>query len=355
MYSLFTDSQRHYGGGIEARRFYDVEKRIVEDINRIVDYYRRNNFTVKTHHLLCRLIQTMGVPLHYPLDRYYEAAVARHLFIANTYRMTSAIQAGDLHKGVFYHGSPEIHLAYHEEVRPSEAVKNWREIQAVKILTSPISNLSYMLPTGLEHNSERGLAVIGFDIPKLMLQFRCFWEEQIAKQAAGESVLTVAHFVMKYVLPNMLYSQTDQAILNRLINFETGAPMGSSLKKHPFHIVDIAPLLDKGLEELNQRFSTLRMDYRVFLNQIPSVFSEKPWSMPDIAETRQVWWALFTARFKLIEYLWNVGGENLRHSNQSHLNALKIDLRRFESEGSLRNNLPWELYRDIASFARHVT
>lgn len=354
MYSLFTDQQRHYGGTIQLQRFDEVQQRIQENVDRIVQYYRQNSFTVKTQHLLCRVLQTMGVPLQYPLDRYYEASRSRYLYIANTYQMTSAINTGHLHTGVFYAGSPEIHLAYHEETRPSELVKDWRSIQAIKVLTSPVSNLSYMLPTGLEHNSEHGLAVIGFDLPKLMLQFRCFWEEQMQRHARGESVLTVAHFVMRYVLPNMLYSQTDQAVLNRLINFQTGAPMGTSSKRHPFHLMDVAPLLDKGLEELNTRLSRLPMEYQTLLNQLPSVFHDKPWAMPDMAETRQVWWALFTARFKLISYLYEIGGEPLRQRNTQRLNQLRIDLRRFESEGSLRNNLPWVLYRDIEALARQV-
>lgn len=355
MYTLFTDDQRHYGGKIEAARFRDVEKKIVEDVDRVVQYYRNSGHAVKSEHLLCRLIGTMNVPLQYELDRYYEVAVARYLYVANSLRLTSSIQVGAWHQGVFYRGSKEIILTYHEEESPLELMKNWRDLQAVKVLTSPVNNLRYMLPDGHEHNTEQGLAVIGIDLPKLMIQYRGFYHEQRERWVRGESQQTTAHFVMRYVLPNMLYSQTDQALLNRLMCLQSGEPMGESLKRHPFYLSDYSGLLDKGLNEVLTRISTVKMDYRTLLSIIPSIFHDRPYAMPDIAETRQVWWALFIARFQLSQFLWEVGGEPLRHYNQTYLNALKIDIRRLQSENVFKGRLPEPLYDDLMYFIRQVT
>ena len=69
--------------------------------------------------------------------------------------------------------------------------------------------------------------------------------------------------------------------------------------------------------------------------------------MPDMAETRQVWWALFLTRLKLTEFLVEVAGETGRHYNQSLLNPLAIDLKRFITDNVFSKGLPMELVDDI--------
>jgi len=355
MYSLFSDTRRHYGGQISVSWFKETSTRIAEDVSRVIDYYNVRTFPVKTDHLLVKLIRTMNVPLSYDLDHYYEVASARALFVANTMEFTSSINVGKWFEGIFYAGSPELVIAYTGQDRPSELAKGWRSLQAVKVLECPISNMAYMLPNGQDHNSETGLAVIGIDLPALMVQYRCFVQQQQMRLESGEGEhLGIHHFVGKYVLPNMLHSQTDLAIMNRLINLQTGAPMGESKKRHVFHISDYTVWLDRGLNEVLHRISTLKMEYSNILSQIPTVFSDNPLGMPDMAETRQVWWALFVTRFKEIQFLIDVAGENGKHYNQALINTLKIDLKRFKSENVLQKRLPIEMYDDIQYFAKHL-
>ena len=348
MYSLFSNPTRALAGHIVAPRFNDAEKRIVEDVEKVISYHRNGTFFSKTDHLLVRLINQMDVPLSYDLDRYYEVATARALSVANSLRLTSSINVGDWFNGVFYHGSKEIILAYTNDDNPVELIKDWRNLQAVKVLECPVSNLAYMLPDGRPHNIEEGLVVIGIDIPMLMIQFRGFVTLQLQRQARGEDTnLGIRDFVGKYVIPNMLYSQTDLAIHNRLFNLQSGAPMGASRKRHVFFTSNYTALVDKGLSVILKRLETTRMHYRDVLESIPKVFKDFPLSMPDIAETRQVWWALFLSRLKATEFLLNVAGEQGRHYNQTEVNALRIDLKRFKSDNVFKSFLPPDMYGDV--------
>lgn len=348
MYNLYASPTRHWGGQIIPSRFKDVRHRIAEDVDKVVQYYRSGTFMVPNQHLLVRLIGAMNVPLHYDLGRYVETALARSLLVANSFQFTSSINKGKWFLGQFYFECPELIIAYTSDEDPVELAKSWRNLQPVKPLDHPVSNLRYMLPNGRKHNVERGLAVIGIDLVELMVQYRGFCLDQQWKIEEGaESVLGPTHFVGKYVIPNMLYRQTDLAILNRLINLEEGAPMGDSLKRLPFFTSDYSELLDRGLEELLQRFHSVKLGYREILDQVPFVFNDRPWQMPDMAETRQVWWALFLTRLKLTEFLVEVAGETGRHYNQSLLNPLAIDLKRFITDNVFSKGLPMELVDDI--------
>lgn len=355
MYTLFSQTPRSYGGLIVPSWFKETSARINEDVTHVIEYCRSRRFAVKSDHLLVKLIKTMSVPLKYELPRYYEVATARALYVANALEFTTAINPGKWFNGIFYYESPEIIIAHLNEDSPTELAKDWRNLTPVKVLDHPVSNLAYMLPNGMPHNTERGLAVIAIDIPMLMIQYRCWRELQDFNHEEGVlEQLSVAHFVAGYVLPNMLKSQTDIVISNRLMNLFYGAPMGDSLKKHIFHISNYSAWLDRGLNEVLSRISSLPMDYETILTQIPKIYSERPYQMPDIAETRQVWWALFITRFKLMRFLVDVAGEKGKSRNQVYVNALKIELRRFDSDKSLLNHLPEDMYQEVQYFAKHL-
>lgn len=349
MYNLFSNPPRALGGQIVTPRFRDVEKRLVENVEKVVQYHRHGAFFVRTDHLLVRLISMVNAPLRYELDRYYEVASARSLPAANSLSLTSSINRGQWFRDIFYFGCDEIIIAYEGTDSPIELAKDWRNLQPVKVLDCPVSNMALMLPNGKAHNVEEGLAVIGIDIPMLMIQYRGFMLHQqfLLQQGKGEN-LGARNFVAKYVLPNMLYRQTDLAIHNRLFNLQSGEPMGASRKKYPFFLSDYSDLLDKGLEEVLKRISTLRLRYRDILEQIPKVFNDYPLQMPDVAETRPVWWALFLTRMKATQFLMDVAGEQGRHYNQSELNALKIDLKRFQSDNVFKAVLPVEMYDEVS-------
>lgn len=339
---------RAWAGQIIASRFKDVESRIVEDVSKVMDYYRTGTSFVKTDHLLVKLIMSMNVPLTYPLDQYYDVAIARSLQVANMLNLSSSINHGKWFDGVFYNGCPEIILAYTDEDRPQELAKGWRNLSPVKVLECPISNLWYMLPDGQKHNTERGLAVISINIPELMLMFRCFILNELRLQAEDDErpKLGIRNFIGKYVIPNMLKSQTDLAIFNRLMNLYYGAPMGDSVKRHPFRVSNYTNLLDKGLSEVLKRITDAKLKYGDVLKQVPHTFMDFPLKMPDIPETRQVYWALYLTRLREMAFLLDVSGQEGRHFNQNSLNEMRIDLRRFKNENIYQAMLPPEVYFD---------
>lgn len=348
MYSLFSNPPRPLSGQIETPRFRDVQKRLVEDVEKIVQYHRHGTFFTKTDNLLVKLINQVNVPMSYDLDRYYEVAMARALPVANSLRLTSSINTGQWFNGIFYHGCQELIIAYIGDDNPNELAKDWRNLEPVKVLDCPVSNMALMLPNGKPHNIEEGIAVIGIDIPTLMVQYRGFvLAKQFQAQIGEGENLGIRDFVGKYVIPNMLYRQTDLMVHNRLINLLLGAPMGASRMRHPFFISNYSELMDRCLEEVLERIKTLRLRYRDILEQVPKVFNDYPLRMPDIAETRQVWWALFLARLKAMQFLLDVANENGRHYNQSDINALKIDLKRFNSDNVFKSVLPDALYSDV--------
>lgn len=350
MYALFNSYQRAYKGHLEIPLWNDVEKRFVADVDRVVEYYRYGSFAAKNTNLIVRLIQSMNVPIQYPVERYHEVAAARALFVSNAFGITSAINVGRIHQGEFYHGCDEIILAHLGENQfiSADQAQGWRDFQAVKVLDHPVSNLKFMLPNGIHHNTEQGLAVIAIDVPLLMVQYREFLYDQQRRNFEQDGAhYGVTHFVYKYVFPNMLYSQTDLVLFNRLYNLWLGKPHGDSVRRHPFYLTDHSDVLDRALRQILRRVESTPMPYTDVLRQLPRLFNDHQLDMPDIAETRQVWWALWLTRQKAMRFLWDVPGESGRRQNGTWINRLKVESRELIRENVMGTRTP-ESVRDEA-------
>lgn len=356
MYSLFQEKKRNYTGELALFGLHDFEKQLLLDYGRLTDYYRSRNYFIRNDHLLVRLINTVATPLAYELDRYYDITQARSLFVANAFKMTSSINYGGWFKGVFYKDCPELIIAYDgDSDDPNELALNWREIDAVRVLEHPLTNLGLLLPTGDNEMTEHGLAVISIDIPKLMVQYREFMKLQYLNYQADQTAMqTTQQFVGKYVLPNMVKSQTDLVLLNRIQALYYGEPLAKPLASHPFFISDYSQRFDNVAKLVLKRFANSRFPYEAYVSQFPSIFSNFALRMPDTATTRQVWWAMFLTRKRVMEFIIDLGGSEGVRASGRDITQLQIDVRRFRSSGEFNQRMPEDLDIEMNAFFRKV-
>ena len=124
--------------------------------------------------------------------------------------------------------------------------------------------------------------------------------------------------------------------------------MGKAYRKLPFSTTDITGVLDKALRLYLLRLVDSRRLYSDSMMQLPSMFSECPLRLPDMVETRQVYWALFLSRMKQMEFFLSIGGEKGKNMNRQLINELKIQIKRFESDGVFKGRLTPDI-----EFERH--
>lgn len=349
MYELFTERFLS-NSSITRPPGFDLIQRIYQrDIEKIVEYFHSRVYAVKSNHLLCRLLGVGSVSTSYSLDRYLEVAIARSPYVAKHFNFTSAINYGEVRQGantVFYGPSCSEIILYSEDYFDvSEVARDWKNAQAIKVLEHPISDLGLILPNGYKNSTDYGLVVISINIPMLLVQYRGFLLEQMRKISDGSaSLLGDTHFVHMYVIPNMLYSHAELVVANRLMNLFYGAPQGSATKKYPFPIVNYGDKMDKELSAVLKHITDTRMPYASFLKNIPSIFAEDAQMallMPDIARTRQVWWAMLISRLKMMKFLLDAGSSS--GMNGALINKLKLDFKRIRDEHVLSTVLPHDL------------
>lgn len=359
MYGLFTHKYTSNNSVIRPGSFRLVDFTLKKQIQHILDYYHSRVFAIESNHLLCRLLTIAGIPFQYDLNRYTDLAFTRSPYIAKHFNFTSDITYGTIFDGLFYgNGNTEIIIAKEEYFDPYDAIKDWENIEAIRVLDHNVSNTMFLVPDGRDNNIGKGLVVIEINIPLLLIQYRGFVEQQYNKIVSGNvSQLAVTHFVRMYALPNMLKSHSEIVLLNRFMNLFYGAPMDMALKHYPFPLIDYSDKLDRILLEIIKHVKDRGLLYFSVLKNIPSIYKEDMQAvllMPDVARTRQVWWSLLLTRLKVIKFLIDIGGEVGIHANGTYINKLKIDLRRLLEENILKNRIPADIYYDYSSIIEDI-
>jgi len=352
MHTLFNYQTTVQQGIVKFPDWSWVRDGLKRNLGTTIAYYRRNPQAVRSEHFLVRLLQSISVPKSQQTERYYSNVDALALHLANALKMTSPISNGKIFEGVFYGpGTSEILIAVDTDFDPLWAHQNWENLPSVTVLRHPRSDLGLNLPDGQATGSETGLAVIAVNITMLAMQYRAFRmnEERNAKFVDGQR--SVMQFVHMYVLPNMLPSQTDLAIFNRIDNLSKGAPLGQSKKRHAFYLPDT---YDRRCQQIQQNIlaeiAKTNLDFVTIMRSIPTVTREnleQTLRTPNIAATMQVDWALTIARLPGLAFLTRVAPEGGRNRNRQELNAIQRMALRYKTANVMRNRLPPDLYWDV--------
>lgn len=356
MHSFFNFHDSIVHGAVKLGEWDWVQQGLQRNIASVIEYYRQAPMAVKSNHLLVRLLGSIAVPKSQNLERYYDNVDAVALNLSMALKMTSPIYPGQLFQGVFYGpGTAEILLAHNSDFDFQAAHDNWQNLTAVKVLRTPRSDWGLNLPDGQASGSETGLAVVAVNITMLAIQYRAFrLAQQEQHQLDEDSQKSLMQFVHMYVLPNMLWSQTDQVLFNQLNRLSEGKPLGVSHQRHPLYVPThygerTAVLLAKLL-------LLLRGQYRTFtgvLQAIPAISEEhmlQAMRLPAVVQTRQVSWALTVARLPMLAFMFREarGGAMLR--NGAEVNAIARSLQAYKSGAVMRQYITdGELYYQVQS------
>lgn len=353
MIPLFTELPIAATGVMTPGQWPYVRTTIERNVAHVIEYYRAWAKPIVPAPFLMRLLQTLDEQLEQPLERYYRAIDAKALHVAQFHGMTSSISKGRFHRGVFYDAlNPELLIALDEPIADIEAAdKRWESLYPIRVLTHPMTDLSYALPNRKGYAKEQGLVAISIHVPMLALQYRAYVQSRLQKNAEWGT----AQFIEHYVLPGLLPSHMQQVVFNRLYNQVTGQPERNQpvdrQQRPPIGaLVDIEPKLDHVLEQVAANYGLIDPEWGKILQNTPALFASDAYEMlqlPDLAPTAQVQWALIISRLKAFDFLVHAcGGEPLQR-NQSEVSTLLRAFRHDSVATMLETQLPTDAQEQL--------
>lgn len=346
MQDFFNDSIALAGGQFSQARWRYAHAGLERNLGIVTRYYNYGKRSTRNEHFLVRLLRSLNVNMSMPLDRFVDVITNKALFLGRSFRMTSTINAGALHKGVFYgQGSYEIIWAVNHSFPYDDINTNWKKAKPIQVLLHTKSDLDMMLPDGTGTNLFEGVSVVTVNIPMLAVMYRAFCQEQWFKGQHGDGMETAAMFVNDYVLPSMLGSQLDMSLFNRFLFMARGMPQTVNRVRHAVHVPSYTADVDQFFMELLEYLEKSPKSYANILQLIPAFTEVSMFDvlrLPDVAMTRQVTWAMLLSRIDAIDLLTLVAPDSGRTRNQADNNYFLREFKLMENN-RIVDSLPEEV------------
>ena len=343
MIELFNSPDIYGQGSLSPAGWPYIDNGLKRNLETVKTYYYNRPFAVKSNHLLIRLLNNLGVPFNYNLERFTDIIDAKAFYLAMSMKMSSPIYRGNIFRDVFYGGDiDEIIVAIDDYFDIEYVTKNWKKVSALTVIYHPKSDLNLMLPNGKYIGNESGTAVIGLNIALLAVQYRAFLLEERLVMDRNETPKSTAQFIHMYVLPNMLDSHLDIALFNRAYNILTNSPMGLSYKKHVFHVVDYSNQIDKVYSYLIDYYKSSDKHYKSILKGFPIPNGrnfDHALQLPDNAPTKQSIWTNVVARLPALDFLVKMAKDNGNKLDRTTNNMIVRYFKLYENDKALDNIL----------------
>lgn len=340
--------------------FKNIKDRYIREVQNIKDYYHTRTYAINNKHIVVRLSNAVLGSLEVDNVSYLRAVNARSQYVANAYKLTSSVSRGKIYRGEFY--GPRYHevLLYDSDSHTPQDIisgpvmpnihhpRHWSNQCPISVLWHDNSDMGLLLPNGKDTNTGIGSSVLSLDLNLLSVTYKEFIKRHY-KNNEGSS-LNAQHFVYMYVIPNILDSHIDIAIMNRLMNLYYNQPMTQPMVKHPIVVSDYTAKLDAILKKVIANIENTTMRYEAMLRNIPTVSSrdmQDALMLPPVAPTQQVSWALYLSRLKVIQFMLDIGGDKGRAANNDLINDLKFSLKQLKKNNDLYAVLPLPMYVEL--------
>lgn len=355
MLSLFNEDFFHRARIYNIPNETVLKRRYTEDYSKLHSYLLARKFILPNDHILVKLIKSVNVSFKRDLYDYVETLRDVAPDLESMLKITSPHNFFlPTYKSNFYNSKcAEVLISISEDFDIAEATKHWKNLEPLRVISHPYTDLSYTPLVGKYVSSNAsGMAYIFIDIPKLMFQYRMWIREQLkAKQVIGD----IGKFLIDYPLFNLMKSHTDVAMFNRVHNVLRGKESDRYNSKIGMATLDNTKYAQAAAEVFVAQIIRSPIRFDEIIQNMPTVFNADYLNvikLPDIAHTRQVKTVLLGARLKLFEFLLEVNAVQKSSINRSWLNVINNELRYLSNENILRYGLLSETDEQVRNIRR---
>lgn len=325
------------------RRLYRFNK------DSISFYYKKRNFTVKNTHILSRIIEHFPVYLNYDNYRYLDYANDKVKYLAKHFKFTSELEYGIVHPSYFFgNDSEDIIIAGYEHFDVNKFANNWKNESCITLLKHNRNDTKLLLPLGTDDGSKSGINSLMINIPKLTIMYREFIKEQMVNIDNNGVVLNKNHFIIKYVLSNMMEDLIDHMFLNKVMDKFYGIEEVVPKFRHKFKIFEPTVQLNRYVNNTLDVITNKKLDFINILHNIHLIFkinASELLCMPDIGYTRQVKWALLISRLDHMKFLYDVSKS--KDINKHYINDWKRLATRMLKDKNIEGMFTYEREKEI--------
>ena len=346
MLDIFNSVNRHQFSRVTYSRWEQIKALMLnERVNKIKGYYRNAVIPVSPTHLFARIIATLNIAYHGAPEDIYDAIDMQAESIAKNFKCTSAGSLGRFHTGNFYGvDTLEQYFFYTDSTNVFDIISDWKNYASIKVMYHEKTDLSTLIPRVIHregYSNEGNLAIFLVNLPALGMQYALYRKEC----AASNKDMSIVNFLAQIVLPNIIDSQLDWCVLNRLIAMVRDEPIVRSNTIHavPFTVPNYASQIDHILMNVKKHIESTQLEFREVLYNIPMFYHDSALNLlelPIINHTVQASWLMILARLRVTNFLLDLRDAIALPDNQRYLNQLMLEIKISQFEHSILPRLP---------------
>lgn len=269
MLSIFKSTVTPTARRVIVPKFQYVNDKMQESLARAQDYYAFTSKSVKSSHLLVRLINSVTTSMSLPMEEYLWHIADDAPMLARALGIGTYVQPAKVLPDTTFYGPKCYELI---QLRNGYLTygQDWRTVRPVRVKVHPRTDLSFVPLDGREVHDESGLAIITIDLEALMYMYRQWYTDERLRQSEA---LTVKQFIATRVLPGMLESHLDVAWFNRLSARVNSYPVDPEVGISGLALPPLGTYADQTVDEYYDRFvkgnfrlTDLMVNYPMFYN-----------------------------------------------------------------------------------------
>lgn len=347
MLSLFntTDLNRATQYRSALDRFVRQSKAGLE---KLIRHHRSMSMGIGSNHVLVDLVYRLPNIGESSLNEYLEKVRRDEVDIANALGFVNSAGKGKVRTHEFYPGPNVIllnrkSLTFHEILR----TENWKEMESVKAIKIPFYWNGLNLPDGKEDDYDKAsFSAVSINIVAVAYMYYLWREEQ--SEADLDQRETRELFVSRYVLPNILRSQFDAAMINSYLAAINSIPYLIDDRTAKLLVPDNQRQIHDELEDLLEKIPSKGASIETVMKSLPLAYSDSFSDfVPDLGDqvALQNYWGLMVALVDLSDILVQLMSQSSERSRLD--NRLKV-VRRYEKGNRVLSRIPDHGLRSLA-------
>lgn len=334
----------------------DLRKLYTNNVEKIKTYYESKKFSVQNRNIISQMLDHFDLMLDASLEDFVFVNSNDLGRYERTFNFTTIVNKGKIHPPYLYaNGGSTILLSDYDNRGINLVSENWKTYPCIQVLLHSRNDMKMLLPNDIDDGSKGGICVVSINLIALMIKYREFVKEQMLSEEDVGTRLNKNVFVSRYVIPDIVESDLDHRVLNRLIDRFYGVREVTPRFKHPFIIHEPYYKLNKMLDDILITLSSKDMTFDSMLRNIPlfcSMDAGQLLTYDDVPDNRNCNWAYVVTRLRVMCFLYDIAKS--KTMNSTYIGSWKIMIERMQRDNSLVSGFPYFEKTEVLEYIEKI-
>lgn len=276
MISVFELMNQNETRNFDPGQLTQLRNNATLTLKKIKEHYRHAVRVVESDHILIQILQHLPTKPELNDGQYYQFCQSASRLTHRALNLnTETVLSGVANQPYFFgKGFSEFYLLEEKDLGYRfDATTYWRDLIPVRILSHPLTGLTFNVRDGRNNEYFRGEAYLSIDIGLLAVQYR-HWSRFNNDTETEHRPVSINQFVYQYPLVNMIEHDIDICFFNRLRLALGYLPSNNDKPNHGLAIYDLKPLTDHIWSQWIPRIKSAERRFIDLPSQIPEIFTD---------------------------------------------------------------------------------